>query len=94
MSEAGRKHRPRRVLGLTRPQLVIVYLTGVGVYMVCTLAIPATAEPVLGPLTVKDLVTLLTVLGTWGGLAWRNRVVPDEEIRLKLVDPGEEPPEV
>jgi len=82
--------KKRFVLGLTKAQMVMVYLAGVFTYLVCTFFVPATHSPFWGDFTWKDILTVFSIIISWTAFYIFNKVRPDEAIRLNLLDDEEQ----
>ena len=74
----------RRLLGVSKPQMVFAFLGGVAAYMLISFTLPALTDPRWGPISWRDLITFAVVAAIWIGIALYNRSHPDEEVRLHL----------
>lgn len=77
------------ILGITKGQMVVVYLLGVVVYILCSLVFTSTLTRLWGSMAWRDFLTLATLVLTWVIMAIYNHFHPDEEIHLNLT--GEAP---
>ena len=82
--------KKRFVLGLTKAQMAMVYLIGVFTYLVCTFFIPVTHSPFWSDLTWKDMLALFSIIISWTAFFIFNKVHPDEDIMLNLLDDEEQ----